>query len=95
MTGTELPSLDIEVSVLSRTVPVRPEDVEIGTHGLIIRCAGRAGLLLPQVPVEHGWDRKGFLEETCRKAGLPKDAWKRPDAELLGFTAEVLGERDL
>jgi AmmeMemoRadiSam system protein A len=92
VTATELPSLDVEISVLSRTVPIRPEDVEIGTHGLIIRCSGRAGLLLPQVPVEHGWDRHTFLEETCRKAGLPRDAWKRPDAELLGFTAEVLDE---
>ena len=94
VTEAELPSLAIEISVLGRTSPIRPGDVEIGTHGLIIRCGGRSGLLLPQVPVEHGWDRDVFLAETCRKAGLPRDAWKRADAELLGFTAEVLGEED-
>jgi hypothetical protein len=39
--------------------------------------AGRRGLLLPQVPVEHHWDRTTFLEQTCRKAGLPLDAWQK------------------
>jgi AmmeMemoRadiSam system protein A len=94
VTEAELPSLAIEISALAGTSPIRPEDVEIGTHGLIIRCAGHSGLLLPQVPREHGWNRDVFLAETCRKAGLPRDAWKRADVELLGFTAEVFGEED-
>jgi hypothetical protein len=49
-------------------------------------------LLLPQVATEHGWDRETFLEHTCLKAGLPRDAWKR-GARILRFEAEVFGER--
>jgi AMMECR1 domain-containing protein len=51
----------------------------------------RRGLLLPQVPVEHGWDRETFLQQTCRKAGLPIDAWQR-FASIDAFTAEVFGD---
>jgi AmmeMemoRadiSam system protein A len=90
----ELVELTIEVSVLSPLSPIRPEDAVVGTHGLSLRCAGHRGLLLPQVPGEHGWDREQFLEALCRKAGLPPGAWKRPDAQLTGFTAEVVGEAD-
>jgi uncharacterized protein len=53
--------------------------------------AGHRGLLLPQVPVEHHWDRVTFLEQTCRKAGLPLDAWQR-GATIEAFTAEVFGD---
>jgi AmmeMemoRadiSam system protein A len=94
VTAAELPELTLDVSALSALEPIRPEDVVVGMHGLSIRCAGRAGLLLPQVPIEHEWDRETFLAMTCRKAGLPTGAWKRPDATLLGFTAEVFGEEE-
>jgi AMMECR1 domain-containing protein len=50
-------------------------------------------LLLPQVPIEHHWDRATFMEQTCRKAGLPLDAW-RQGATLEAFTAEVFGDRE-
>lgn len=90
----ELPGLAVEISVLTVPRPIRPEEVEVGRHGLILRGLGRAGLLLPQVPVEHGWDRLTFLERTCVKAGLPAGAWRRPDVQLLGFTAVVFGEED-
>lgn len=88
--AAELPGLTLDVSVLSPLLPIRAEDVVVGTHGLSLRCAGRGGLLLPQVPAEHGWDRLQFLEALCRKAGLPAGAWRRSDAQLAGFTAEVL-----
>ena len=52
---------------------------------------GHRGLLLPQVPLEWGWDRERFLSETCRKAGLPTDAWKH-GAEIEAFSAEVFSE---
>lgn len=90
--GAELPGLVIEVSVLGPARPIRPEDVAIGVHGLILRHAGRSGLLLPQVPVEQGWDRESFLDATCRKAGLWSGAWHDAGAQLLGFTAVVIGE---
>lgn len=94
VTRAEVPLLDIEISILSPLFPIAPEEVEVGTHGLLIRKGWHSGLLLPQVPVEQGWDRETFLAHTCLKAGLPPDAWKSPDAQLLGFTAEVFGERD-
>lgn len=88
----EVRGLAIEVSVLTSPVPIRPEAVEVGRHGLIVRAWGRSGLLLPQVPVEQGWAREEFLAHTCRKAGLPADAWTRPGTEILGFEAEVFSE---
>jgi AmmeMemoRadiSam system protein A len=92
VTFEEAPALEIELSILSPPQPIRAEEVEIGRHGLLISMAGRRGLLLPQVPVEHHWDRITFLEQTCRKAGLPKDAWQK-GATIEAFTAEVFGEK--
>ncbi|MGC2193293.1 MAG: AmmeMemoRadiSam system protein A [Terriglobales bacterium] len=89
----EVPQLEIALSVLSPLMPIDPKQVEIGRHGLVVSLAGQRGLLLPQVPVEHGWDRVSFLEQTCRKAGLPADAWKR-GATLEAFTAEVFEDAD-
>ena len=88
----ELPLLKVELSVLSPLVPLPPEEIEVGRHGLLITAHGRRGLLLPQVAVEHEWDRIMFLEQTCRKAGLPPNAWQ--DATIEGFVAEVFGEEE-
>jgi AmmeMemoRadiSam system protein A len=93
VTGAELPGLTIEISALGPLEPIRPEEVEVGRHGLLVSYAGRRGVLLPQVPVEHGWDRETFLDQTCRKAGLPAAAWQKPGVELLAFTATVFSER--
>ncbi len=93
VTKEEAPALEISLSVLSRLFPVHPDAVEVGRHGLVISDSGRRGLLLPQVPVEYGWDREMFLEQTCRKAGLPRDAWRKA-ATLEAFTAEVFGDAD-
>jgi AmmeMemoRadiSam system protein A len=92
VTAAELPQLTVEISALGPTRRVAAEEVEVGTHGLMIRCAGAGGVLLPHVAVEQGWDRDAFLVQICRKAGLPNDAWKRPDAQLFAFTALVFGE---
>jgi AmmeMemoRadiSam system protein A len=88
----ELSELEIEISVLSPLFLIRAEDVRIGTHGLLIIRGPRRGLLLPQVAVEHGLSQEQFLEETCRKAGLPHGAWREPEAKLLGFTCEIHSE---
>jgi len=93
VTREEAPDLKIELSILSLPQPIRPEQVEIGRHGLLISMSGRRGLLLPQVPVEHSWDRVTFLEQTCLKARLPRDAWQQ-DAVIEAFTAEVFGEKN-
>jgi len=91
VTPEEAPHLEIELSILSVPQPIHPDAVEVGRHGLMISMSGRRGLLLPQVPVEHNWDRATFLEQTCRKAGLPPDAWQK-GALIEAFTAEVFGE---
>lgn len=96
VTPEEAPELKISLSVLSRLSPITATQVEVGRHGLVISDAGRRGLLLPQVPVENGWDRETFLEQTCRKAGLPRDAWRlSPTLTIEAFTAEVFGDEDV
>lgn len=92
VTLEEAPALEVELSILSKARLIRPEDIEVGRHGLLISQAGQRGLLLPQVPIEHNWDRVTFLEQTCRKAGLSRDAWQH-DAIIEAFTAEVFGEK--
>lgn len=91
VTLQEARNLRVSLSILSLLEPLQPEDLEIGKHGLLISQHGRRGLLLPQVPGEHGWDRITFLEQTCRKAGLPTDAWKS-GAGIEAFTAEVFSD---
>jgi AmmeMemoRadiSam system protein A len=91
LTLAEVGDLGVSLSVLSPLKPISPEEVEVGRHGLLISEGPRRGLLLPQVPVEHGWDRITFLEQTCRKAGLPLDAWQT-GATIEAFTAEVFGD---
>lgn len=91
VTPAEVSSLKVEISVMSPLFPIVADEVEVGKHGLLVSFQGRRGLLLPQVPLEHGWDRETFLSETCHKAWLPPDAW-RHGAELLAFTAEIFSE---
>ena len=88
----EAQALEIELSILSPPQAISPEAIEIGRHGLLISMGAQRGLLLPQVPVEHNWDRTVFLEQSCRKAGLPLDAW-RNGAKIEGFTAEIFGDK--
>lgn len=92
VTPDEAAGLVIELSVLTPPRTILADAVEVGRHGLLISSAGLRGLLLPQVPVERGWDRITFLEQTCRKAGLPMDAWEK-GATIEAFTAEVFGEK--
>lgn len=91
VTAKEVAEVRVEISVLAPIRPVRPDELVVGVHGLLVRKGDRRGLLLPQVPVEQGWDRETFVAQACAKAGLPPDAWKT-GAELYSFTAEVFGE---
>ena len=89
VTAEELKDITIEVTVLSPLEPLEDKDkIEIGKHGLYIVKDNRSGILLPQVPVEFGWDRETFLKQVSKKAGLPEDAWK--EAKLYTFTAEII-----
>lgn len=90
---TELPELDIEVSVLGPLEEIEPDPahVVVGRHGLVAEQGMRRGLLLPQVATEWGWTAEQFLRQTCMKAGLPGDAWQH-GARIFRFEAEVFGE---
>jgi hypothetical protein len=90
----ELADLHFEVSVLGPLEaidPRAPDAIVIGRHGLVVEQGSRRGLLLPQVAMEWNWNREEFLAHTCRKAGLPGDAWQRA-ASVYRFDAEVFGD---
>ena len=91
VTAEEAPYLEVEISVLSPLQPIRPEDIVIGLHGLVVTKGRHRGLLLPQVPVQWQWNRETFLAQTCLKAGLPSDSWMQA-IDLQCFTAEVFSE---
>lgn len=93
MTAAELSEVHIEISVLSPLEVVEEIDsIVIGTHGLLLNHLGCRGLLLPQVALEHGWDREQFLNQLCRKARLPITAW-REGAKIQRFSALVFSEK--
>jgi MEMO1 family protein len=86
----ELKDLELEISVLTPMQRVRNTDeIEIGKHGLYVKKGVFSGLLLPQVATEYNWNRVTFLEETCRKAGLQRNAWKEMDTEIYMFSADI------
>jgi len=87
----EVDGLNLEISVLSPPCDIAPSDIEVGRHGLIVSRGTQRGLLLPQVAEQWKWNREQFLEETCRKAGLPQGAWCQ-GARIQAFTAEVFDE---
>jgi AmmeMemoRadiSam system protein A len=91
----ELQDLQIELSLLSSPTPIRPERIQIGLHGLLISRGNHRGLLLPQVAIQHRLEPEQFLQETCRKAQLPLDAWREADTQILGFTCEVFSEDEI
>jgi uncharacterized protein len=89
----ELSALHIEISALSPMTPcLDPRQVKVGVHGLLLIGRGRSGVLLPQVPVEQGWDLDQYLDYICVKSGLPQGAYDAPDTQLFTFTAIVFGE---
>ncbi|TFG00963.1 MAG: TIGR00296 family protein [Promethearchaeota archaeon] len=99
----ELDKLTIELSILTPPELMdvdNPqeylEQIQIGRDGLIIERGMRRGLLLPQVPVDHDrdWDKKTFLEQTCRKAWLPKDSWKDESTKVYKFSAILFEETE-
>jgi AmmeMemoRadiSam system protein A len=91
----ELPEIDIEISVLSLLCDISPDSIQPGTHGLLVTRGAQRGLLLPQVASQFHWPAQRFLEETCVKAGLDRDAWKDPATKIEGFTADVFSEAEI
>jgi AmmeMemoRadiSam system protein A len=92
----EYDEIDIEISVMSPVERVDSVDeIEVGTHGIIIKRGFQQGLLLPQVAREEGWNRDTFLQHTCYKAGLMGECWKKQGTEIYVFSAEVFSEREI
>ena len=96
----ELSDIMFEVTVLTPPVEITVTDpmeylekIKVGRDGLIIRNSFSSGLLLPQVPVEHGWNVEEFLQHTCEKAGLEKDAWKNEKVKIEKFEGIVYKEK--
>jgi AmmeMemoRadiSam system protein A len=94
MRAEELTGMEIEISVLSPPEEISPDSIRAGEHGLIVSQGGRRGVLLPHVATEFGWPALRFLEETCVKAGLSRDAWRDPGTKIQAFTAEVFSEKE-
>lgn len=91
----ELDKIELEISVLTPFRKIASiGEIEVGRDGIYIEKGYNHGLLLPQVATEYGWDRDRFLEHTCRKAGLPNEAWQE-GADIYIFSAQVFNEREL
>ncbi len=96
----ELPKLLFEVTVLTPPQPIEvppeelPKAIKVGRDGLIVRCGYASGLLLPQVPVEWGWNEEEFLAQTCVKAGLPPNCWLDPRCQFYKFQGQIFTETD-
>ncbi len=99
LTENELEKIIVEVTILTKPVEIsvdKPQDylkeIKIGRDGLIVKKGMFKGLLLPQVPVEQGWDKETFLSHTCIKAGLMPDAWFESDTKILKFSGQIFSE---
>jgi uncharacterized protein (TIGR00296 family) len=97
----ELDSITFEVTVLTPPTKIEvsnPQEylskIKVGQDGLIVKYGYNSGLLLPQVPIEYGWNEREFLEHTCEKAGLSKDYWKKSEIEIQKFEGIVFKEKD-
>lgn len=92
LTPEELPETRVEISVLSLPRPVKDiSEIEVGKHGIIVSKGSHRGLLLPQIPVEDGWDLETYLRHGCLKAGLDEDEWEK-GVKIEIFSAQVFSE---
>lgn len=96
----ELEGITVEVSILTKPAVIEVDEpsqyvdnVKIGRDGLIVDNGFLNGLLLPQVPVEQGWDVEEFLSQTCVKAGLSPDSWLAGKVKIFSFSAQVFSEQ--
>lgn len=92
--AAELAEIEIEISVLSPLTPIRPEEIETGKHGLVVTRGEKRGVLLPQVAAHYRWTPERFLEETCVKGGMEREAWRDPATRIEALIADVFSEAD-
>jgi uncharacterized protein (TIGR00296 family) len=101
VTINDMDNIIIEISILTPPKLIEVLDpkeyldkIEIGRDGLIAEKGMKRGLLLPQVPIDHGrnWDVNTFLKHTCIKAGLSDNAWKDNHTKIYSFQAILFEE---
>ena len=91
----ELETVAIEISALSPLEIVEgPDEITVGSHGLLLERGLSRGLLLPQVAARYGWDAVTLLDQTCRKAGMEPDCWRAADTTIYRFTVDCFSEED-
>ena len=95
----ELNDISFEITILTPPIEVKventldyPSKIKVGRDGLIVKWEFGSGLLLPQVPIEWGWNEEEFLNHACEKAGAPHDCWKRKETKILRFEGIVFKE---
>jgi AmmeMemoRadiSam system protein A len=92
VTGLEINEINIEISVMSKLTKIKSfNEIEVGTHGILLKKGVYSGLLLPQVAIEQGWNREQFLEGVGKKAGLPKNTWKN-NCDIYIFSSQIINE---
>jgi len=96
----ELNNIKLEITILTQPQEIKVKNkkdllkkIKIGDDGLIIEKNHFSGLLLPQVPIEWNWNVEEFLENTCQKAGLPKEAWMEKDTKIFSFKGQLFKEK--
>ncbi len=96
VTEAELAEIEIEISALSVKHRIKSiDEIELGTHGVIVKQGFARGVFLPQVATETGWNKIEFMRNLCAgKAGLKADAYLDPKTEMFVFTAEVFSEKE-
>jgi uncharacterized protein len=87
----DLDQIQIKLSIMTHPIPIMPDHIEMGVHGLIVKSDGQLSVFLPEVPGEFGWDLQTYLEKLCEKGGFPIDAWKKPSS-LYGFTTQIIND---
>lgn len=99
--SSELDKITFEVTILTPPVELKVDDpvqlparIKVGRDGLIVKQGYRSGLLLPQVPVEYGWNQEEFLDFTCQKAGLPSNCWKDRQTKIFSFEGIIFKEEE-
>jgi AmmeMemoRadiSam system protein A len=99
LTSRELEEVDIEISVLTRPQPFKyssPQDLlnwlRPGVDGVILKKGMAQSTFLPQV-----WEQlpqaEAFLSNLCLKAGLPRDAWKQGDIDIMTYQVQSFSEK--
>lgn len=84
---TELPDIDIEISVLTPMKRIHSIDkFQLGKQGIYM--GNRAGTFLPQVADEVSWTKEEFLGHCAQdKAGIGWEGWRT--AELYTYEAII------